>query len=431
VIADRRAAHSITAGAARQSRLASGLFLGLFALLGIWQLVQVATTSPYSWHDFTQDYVAAEDVLADRNPYRAQNERIGEIFNMPPPKEGPAYSFHPPSTIVFFLPLALLPYPAAFVAWEIVQVLCLGAIVVVTMRVLGRPLGALATLAITLGLVAVWPLGQNFVEGQLNVAVAAGIAVCWYALRVRRPTVAGVALATAVALKPLAGLFILWAIWRREWCLLASTAVALSIYGAIGLALAGIDGTRDYVTTAYPLHAELWPGYQDNASPQGFYTRLFGPSPWRPRPPYPTAGLAAALTLATWAVAVGLLFWRIGWRRPTSERLNREFAALGATMLLVTPIIWPHYYVVLVAPVAVIAMSLWRAQARWLMVVLSVCLVVLWMPRELHQWLARFDVVPRSFGTTQLPALLAMYGLGLWCLGKRLDRSTLPDSRSS
>ena len=30
-----------------------------------------------------------------------------------------------------------------------------------------------------------------------------------------------------------------------------------------------------------------------------------------------------------------------------AERLNREFAALGATMLLVTPIIWPHYYAVL------------------------------------------------------------------------------------
>ena len=167
-------------------------------------------------------------------------------------------------------------------------------------------------------------------------------------------TLAGFALATAVALKPLAGLFILWALWRREWRLLASVAVTLAVYGLVGIGLSGIQGTVDYVTTAYPLHAELWPGYPDNASPQGFFTRLFGPSPWRPRPPYPIPGVAQALTLATWALSVALLFWRIGWPRPDAERLNREFAALGATMLLVTPIIWPHYYVVLVAPVAVI-----------------------------------------------------------------------------
>lgn len=423
MIADRPVEPQMASTPRRLPRSLLPAGLALVAVLGLWQLVQIAQVSPYVWHDFTQDYVAAEDVLAGRNPYRAQNERIGEIFNMPAPKEGPAYSFHPPSTIAFFLPLALLPYPAAFVAWEIVQVLCLGVIVGVTVRALGRPLGTLATGAVTLGLVAVWPLGQNLVEGQLNVAVAAGIAACWYALRLKRPTLGGVALATAVALKPLAGLFILWAIWRREWRLLASTFAALAVYGAIGLALAGIDGTRDYITTAYPMHAELWPGYQDNASPQGFYTRLFGPSAWRPRPPYPTPGLSQALTLATWAAAVAVLLWRIGWRRPTAERLNREFAALGATMLLVTPINWPHYYVVLVGPVAVMATLIWRTRAWWLLGALAVSLVVLWVPRDLHQWLARYDLVPRSLGTFQLPALLVLYALGLLCLGSRADRA--------
>ena len=51
--------------------------LAVFALLGVWQLGTALQTSPFAWHDFTQDYIAAEDVLAGRNPYRAQNERIG------------------------------------------------------------------------------------------------------------------------------------------------------------------------------------------------------------------------------------------------------------------------------------------------------------------------------------------------------------------
>jgi len=389
------------------------------ALLGGWQLLTALQTSPFAWHDFTQDYVAAEDVLAGRNPYRPQNERIRQLFNIPAPKEGPAYSFHPPSTIPFFLPIALLPYPVAFIVWDILQVGCLGVIVYVTANALGRPLAPLTLVALTLGLIAVWPLRENFVEGQLNVAVTAGIAGCWYALRSRRPVLAGIALATAVALKPLVGLFILWAVWRREWRLLVATGVTLAVYGLVGIGLAGFQGTLDYITMAYQMHAELWPGYQDNASPQGFYTRLFGPSPWRPRPPYPMAGLAQGLTLTTWVAAVALLFWRIGWRRPDAERLNREFAALGATMLLVTPIIWPHYYVVLVAPVAVMAAYLWRRQTRWLLLVLALALLVLWVPRDLFQWISRSDLAPRTMGSFLLPALLAMYGLGLAGLGRR------------
>ena len=148
---------------------------------------------------------------------------------------------------------------------------------------------------------AVWPIRESFVEGQLNIPVAAGIVACWYALRVGRPGLAGVALALAVALKPLAGLFVLWALWRRQWRLLFAAGATLVVFTVVGVALSGVQGTIDYVTLAYPMHAQLWPGYQDNASPQGLYTRLFGPSDWRPRPPYPTPGLSRILTLATWA----------------------------------------------------------------------------------------------------------------------------------
>jgi len=112
-------------------------------------------------------------------------------------------------------------------------------------------------------------------------------------------------------------------------------------------------------------------------------------------------------------------------------RADLEIAVLTILTLLVTPIIWPHYYVVLVAPVAVICVYIWRSTARWLLAVLALSLLVLWLPRDLHQWLSRFEVVPRSLGTLQLPALLVMYGLGLWCLGSRADRSALADSGQS
>jgi hypothetical protein len=419
VIIERSAATVASNRAWGLPRVAALVLLGAAALYGAWQLLTALQTGPYVWHDFAQDYIAAEDVLAGRNPFRPQNERVGQLFNIPPPKEGPAYSFHPPTTIPFFLALAPLPYTVAFVIWDLVQLACLWCIVDLTARALGRPLSPTLGVVVALALVGVWPIRESFVEGQLNIPVTAGIVGCWYALRVRRPGLAGAALALAVALKPLAGLFVLWAIWRREWQLLLVAGATLLAFAIVGIALSGVQGTTDYVTVAYPTHADLWPGYKDNASPQGFYTRLFGPSDWRPRPPYPLPGVRRLLTLATWAVAVGLLFWRLGRARPTAERLNREFAALGATMLLVTPIIWPHYYAVLLAPVAVFVAWLWhRRQWAWL-VLLGVALLVLWVPRDLHTWLERQSLAPRAYGTLQLPALLAVYLVGLVCLGRR------------
>ena len=419
MIAERTATPAAPETVTRVRRGAGLLVLAILAAVGVWQLVTALQTSPYQWHDFAQDYIAAEDVLAGRNPFRPQNERVGQLFSMPPPDEGPAYSFHPPTTIPFFLPLAPLPYPVAFVVWDLFQLLCLWSIVELTARALGRRLPLPLSAAVALALVAIWPIRESFVEGQLNIPVAAGIVACWYAVRVGRPGAAGVALALAVALKPLAGLFVLWALWRRQWRLLFAAGATLMVFTVVGVALSGVQGTIDYVTLAYPMHAQLWPGYQDNASPQGYFTRLFGPSDWRPRPPYPTPGLSRLLTLTTWAVAVGVLFWRLGWHRPSTERLNREFAALGATMLLVTPIIWPHYYVVLVAPVAIFVAYL-RARRAWgWLSLLALALVILWVPRDLHDWLERQALAPRAYGTFQLPALLAVYAVGLVCLGRR------------
>ena len=400
-------------------RAAGYVVLMLLALLGAWQLFTVMNTSPAVWHDFAQDYIAAEDALAGRNPFLPQNDRLGQLFGVRPPNKEPAYSFHPPTTIPFFLPLAPLPYAVAFWVWDLVQLGCLWLIVNLTARAIGRPVRLLVGFGITLALVAVWPIRESFVEGQLNIPVAAGIVGCWYALRVNRPGLAGVALALAVALKPLAGLFVLWALWRLQWRLLAAALATGAVFALVGGAVSGVQGLLDYVTTAYPLHAALWPGYQDNASPQGFFTRLFGPSEWRPRPPYPIPGLSTALTLGSWALAVAVLFWRIGRRAPDTERLNREFAALGATMLLVTPIIWPHYYAVLVAPVAIFAVELWQRRAWIWLGVLAAALVLLWVPRDLHAWLERMALAPRAYGTMQLPGLIVVYAVGLACLGGR------------
>jgi hypothetical protein len=167
VIAEQAAATRVAPRTGARARHLTALaVLAVLAVVGAWQLLTALQTSPYQWHDFAQDYIAAEDVLAGRNPFRPQNERVGQLFNMPAPDEGPAY---------IFLPLGPLPYTAAFVVWDLIQLLCLWAIVDLTARALGRRLPAVLGAGVALALVAGWPIRESFVEGQLNVPVAAGI----------------------------------------------------------------------------------------------------------------------------------------------------------------------------------------------------------------------------------------------------------------
>ena len=426
----------------RVSRLgvACWVALAVAALFGAWRLVGAWAEGMSSGHDFVQDYAAIVKIAAGRNPYEPYNDVTQQLFGGPPHR-GNLYSFHAPSSLPFFL--WLLPfhwaagYPGAFVAWGVASLAGLWAICWLTLRTLGAPRPALAGGLGALALVALPPIRENFEEGQLNVLVMAGVVGCWYAQRAGRSALGGALLGAAFALKPIPGLFFLYYLWRRDWRLLFAAAVTLGMLGLVGVGLAGLDGAWMWATVNYLDHASVWPGYPDNASVRGFFTRIFGPSDWRPRPRYPLPGAAMALTVASGIVLAGL-----GWlaaRRPTSlpRQPDLEVAALSLLTLLVTPIVWPHYYVVLVMPVALVTVALGRLlrpftplaaslendeavashadgapMPRWMPVAALVALVVACAVLAIAQYVEPY----RGVGGQQLTALIVVYAVALLAL---------------
>ncbi|HET8644411.1 MAG TPA: glycosyltransferase family 87 protein, partial [Vicinamibacteria bacterium] len=323
--------------------------------------------------------------------------------------------------MLFFLPLLPLSYWAAFVAWGVASLLCLWAVCALTLRLVGAPAWAAFGLLGALALVALPPIRENFVEGQLNVAVMAGVVAAWVAYRAGRPVPAGVCLGAAFALKPIPGLFFLYFLWKREWRLLAAAAGALTFFNLAGLALAGPDGFWLYATVNYPDHAAVWPAYPDNASLRGFFTRLFGPSSWR-RPPYPIAGLSLALWALAGATLAGLA-WLAARRasqaphaRPPSGA-DFDLAMLCTLSLLVAPIIWPHYYVVLVPAIVIIAAYLLPRAGRRDRWALAGCVAVAGATAVLAT--AHYGEPYRGVGGQQLSALLVVYAVCLLALWRR------------
>ncbi|MCC7371939.1 MAG: DUF2029 domain-containing protein [Chloroflexi bacterium] len=382
--ADRRTA-SPTSG------LLLALGLVLLSLTGVFQLVGAWNEGLSGGRDFVQDYAAVVKIVDGRNPYEPYNDVTQALFGGPPHK-GALYSFHAPTSLPLLLWLAPFAktggYTGAFMAWGLFSLVCLWLVCWLTLRVLNVAWPLLFGLLLAFALIILPAVRECFEEGQLNVAVAAGMVGCWAARREGRSRLAGVLLALAFALKPIPGLFFIYYAWRRDMQLLLAAAVTLAVLSVFGVGLAGITGTVQWATVNYPSHADVWPGYPDNASVRGFFTRVFGPSEWRPRPPFPLpyaatllwAAVGGLLMLAAVAVARGGFRVREarpweGERSPVREQLSRldplplaredargdlEIAALTVLTLLVTPIVWPHYYVVLIMPVAVVAVYLAR-----------------------------------------------------------------------
>ena len=361
--------------AVRTGGSAAGLLvwlgLAILAITGGWLLLGAWAEGLSGGRDFVQDYAAVVKIGAGRNPYEPYNDVTQQLFGGPAHK-GELYSFHAPSSLpllIWLLPIAKLGgYSGAFLAWGIVSLLALWAVCWLSLSILNVRRAGLAGLLAALALVCLPAVRQCFEEGQLNVVVAAGMVGCWAARRTGRSTLAGVLLGCAFALKPIPGLFFLYYAWRRDWHLLASAAATVTVLSLVGLMMSGISGAWMWATVNYPSHASVWPGYPDNASVRGFFTRIFGPSDWRPRPPLPLPFASMLLWMTSGGLLTLLALGAAGVRvRQPSPALDRneprgdlEVAVLTVLTLLVTPIVWPHYYVVLIMPVAVVAAYLGR-----------------------------------------------------------------------
>ncbi|MFN8522490.1 MAG: glycosyltransferase family 87 protein [Chloroflexota bacterium] len=388
----------------------------VLAALGLWQTVTAWLEGVSSGHDFVQDYAAVRAIAEGRNPYEPYNRITQELFGGPPHR-GNLYSFHAPSSLPFFLPLLpLLPfgYGFAFVTWGVASLAALAGVCVLTGRQIGIRRWAAVGALLALALAALPPIRENFIEGQLNVIVTLGMVGAWALHRASRDVAAGIALGAAFALKPIPGLFFVYFAVRGRFRLLAAALATLAACSLLGLALAGVDGAWMWATVNYPDHAAIWPGYPDNGSLRGFFTRLFGPIPrgaWL-RPPYPTEGLSTVL----WVLASGccaLVAW-LATRQPRGRPadVDAEIVALFPLTLLVTPIIWPHYYVVLIPPLMITVSRLMdarRENRRRLMlpaVLLAAALAVLAPAHYVEPY--------RGDGGWQLIALLLVFGVTLW-----------------
>lgn len=280
--------------------------------------------------------IAGGDVLHGHNPYRDAST-IGTDFGY----------VYPPLLAMAASPLSLLPGPTAAMIWSVLMV----AFVIGALWLLGVVDWRCYPIAL------ICPFTREALEyGAIGPLLVFLIALSW---RVRdRPwqgaLASGAAIASKLFLWPLALWFFVTGRTRTGGLSIAMTFVLILLpWAAIGFA-----GLTQYPDLLDKVGARQ--GYRSYSVVA--MTRALGGSP----------NLATAVSVGLGGVLLVLAVWSA--RDVTKRRYDRDRRSLTlllATSLVLTPVVWNHYFVLLLIPVA---LARPRFSAPWLILLAAAAL---------------------------------------------------------
>jgi hypothetical protein len=282
-----------------------------FTIAALW----VAHTDDLIALDFHNElYPQAKDVLDGTNPYPAADADLSSGAN----------AIWPIAAVLPVVPLALLPPGVADWLFTAVELACL----VGTLLILGvrdwRIYGATLLLP---------PVINAVQTGNATLPLAVLCAVAW---RYRSSRLApGLAVGAALAIK-----FFLWPL--AIWLVAVRRPAAAALAAVLGLASLLLILPFESITNYVDLIRELTRTFDERS--YTLYALLID------------SGAPSELARAVWAVT-GLGVLALSWHR-------RSFTlAIGAALLL-SPIVWLHFFALLVVPLAI---AYPRFSAAWLM----------------------------------------------------------------
>ncbi len=340
---------------------------------------------------------------------------------------------HPPTSVLLVLPLGLLRYQDAVLLWNIVSLMMLGASLYLVWRGFRISLSPWWLFPLITSLLVCAPLIQQVFFAQLNLLILLLLTGTWAADRSRRPILAGTLLGAATAIKLFPGLIFFYFIMRKQWKVVIIGALTVILLTGLTAAVFGLESYRAYYKEVLPRVAGFR-GNWLNASLMGFWVKLFDPPPNnRQVEPLWRSAVVARLGTVVCCTAVLITLALVVRRARTTIELDLAFGLSLTAMLLVSPITWDHYLVLLLVPIAATWIALPPSVGA--RVLFAAVLIACWSPPAIiHQFMipgGRSTAVARPLETLsilsyQCYALIALFVLG----AKAIVRGTRSGSRA-
>jgi alpha-1,2-mannosyltransferase len=310
--------------------------------------------------DFLAYHAAAARVLDGRQLYDMSFEEVG----------GFGLFFYPPVFLPLILPFGLLEPAVATWAWIGLSLLSFGVGVAV------MPVAASTRWLIVLLAAVSWPFLFAVKLGQVGPLLFLALAVGWRWMD--RPIVLGGALAAATAIKIQPALVLGWAVLTGRWRAVLYAAVFLVMLAIAAAIFTDASAWSNFAALLLQLADPMT--NERNMSPGAVAFQL--------GVPLGVAGVVQLVNLAVVLVLVGVAAFR--------AEPNASYLVAVVASQLVSPILWEHYAMLLLLPVAYLLSIGWR----WAVVIplaTAVALVTLTPP----------IVYPIAFYVTLIATLVA------------------------
>jgi hypothetical protein len=324
-------------------------------------------------NDFFQDWSSARNVLEGRPAYLPLSTAVAlyrpKVEGEHPPIPTLPWNAHPPTSVLASLPLALLGYLEAVTVWNLLGLVALSASLVLILRELKFPVAAWSILPIvTLGLLC-GPIRTQVAYSQWNSQLLLSLTLAWVAERRGRDSWAGILVGIAVTLKLFPALFLLYYAIRRRWAAVFAGVVSVVVLTLVTVSVVGLAAYREYVKAVLPTLKEFRSGWV-NASLPAFWMKNFATGAYyyglyiEPLIEallfaYGGAFLSYALLLATTFFYTSK--FSTGCNNSKTKYLDYCYSLTMVAMLMLTPICWDHYLLLLALPLALVWERLGRS----------------------------------------------------------------------
>lgn len=329
------------------------------------------------------------------------------------------YNVHPPTSVLLAIPFGYLPYYQSFLAWSFFTLGLYAVCLWLIARNSDYNFGILSLLPLTCLCLLSSPFWHQFHQGQLNPLILIFITLGWMSVRSRNPWQAGLWLGLAAAVKVFPAFLGFYFLVRREWRYLAALVIGFTVTTLVTVAVLGVDTYRDYVKLVLPEALE-WRSANTNASLAGLFNKLFDPGPRGGNylPVLHSPLLAKLGYLLSWAVILGSMI-PIWLRARTARQSDLAFSMAIVGMLLLSPVTWDHYFLLLPLPLICIWMNL-PPQFRYRIAFFS---ILAGLNAPIYYWLSvylsrpQFDHGVSPLYTVGLPSFSCYMLCGLFVLG--------------
>jgi uncharacterized membrane protein YhaH (DUF805 family) len=407
------------------------LLLALLSGLSGFQLaLQSLKTENVTHKDFLAQYLLARALLGGVNPYQPLPD-LDKHFQTGDSQWRPHSTPHTPGLAIFSLPFAFFSYAQAAGLWLLVEMLCLSAAVFLLFRGFNASFNPPLALLVTWTALGWAPVWEDLVWGQINTILLLLVVGAWLNLRGGGEWPGGALLGVAISFKLIFWPIALFLVIRRRW---SSAIMALAVIAVTNLIAAVAMGWRivaNYYTDAGPSAAALHQAHAHNLSLWSVGWRAFSGT-WsltvtgvNAPPVFFSSRLAAgaSLLLTGAALILGLA---------ASIKADR-YGKAGGTMnfdlahgmmicvcLLVSPLTWPHYLMLLALPLAVTARRLRDLRfPRRPAVLCAIAVLILLIPAtSLETFILSFSSAPdiSTVNTGGQPGVSVSFGAGLLSL---------------